>query len=68
MKTQQDDMIDAIAYRIYGATDGPTEAILAANPEIAEYGPLPPENIEIFLPDLPPPATPPIQPTLNLWD
>jgi phage tail protein X len=50
--TQANDMVDTIAYKTYGATAGYTEAILAANPGLADEGPLLPAGITITLPDL----------------
>ena len=50
--TTANDMVDAIAYKVYGATAGYTEAILAANPGLAGQGPLLPAGIAITLPDL----------------
>ena len=57
--TKQGDMVDAIAYAKYGYTAGATEAVLAANPGLADMGPLLPENVTINLPALAPasPAT-----------
>ena len=50
--TKANDMVDAIAYTVYGATAGYTEAILASNPGLADQGPLLPAGIAITLPDL----------------
>jgi phage tail protein X len=63
--TKANDMVDAIAYKVYGATAGYTEAILAANPSLADVGPLLPAGIAITLPDLSDQA-PQIQ-TVKLW-
>jgi phage tail protein X len=63
--TKANDMVDAIAYRVYGATSGYTEAILAANPGLANDGPLLPAGRTITLPDLTDQA-PQIQ-TVKLW-
>lgn len=49
--TIQGDMVDAIAYRKYGRTAGVTEAIFAANQNLAEYGPILPDGVVIVLPD-----------------
>lgn len=65
--TRQGDMVDAIAYRTYGSEhNGTTEAILAANPGLADRGPVLPENIEIVLPDIPPAQVKRIA-TVDLW-
>jgi phage tail protein X len=49
--TVEGDMVDAIAFRQYGRTAKSTEAIYAANPNLADYGPVLPAGIEITLPD-----------------
>lgn len=64
--TTRGDMADAIAFAAYGDEHGgTTEAILAANPGLADYGPLLPENLEIVLPDLAP--APRRLVTIDLW-
>ena len=65
--TAQGDMLDAIAQRFYGATRGPTEAILAANPGLCRDAPMLPENVTILLPDAAA-AKAPAKQTVNLWD
>ena len=65
--TQQGDMVDAIAWRFYGFVAGAAEAILAANPGLADQPPVLPENLTIQLPDVAATASPPKQ-TVNLWD
>lgn len=65
--TRQGDMVDAIAYRAYGSEhNGTTEAILAANPGLADRGPVLPANVEIVLPDIPAPQVKRIA-TIDLW-
>lgn len=64
--TQQGDMVDAIAKRAYGDEHGgATEAILAANPGLADCGPLLPANLTIALPDLARPR--PEIASVDLW-
>lgn len=65
--TAQGDMLDSIAQRFYGATRGPTEAILAANPGLARAAPVLPENVAVILPDVARTKAPAKQ-TINLWD
>ena len=65
--TAQGDMLDAVAQRFYGATRGPTEAILAANLALCRDDPVLPENVTIVLPDLAAVKAPAKQ-TVNLWD
>jgi phage tail protein X len=64
--TQAGDRVDSIAYKAYGASAGYTEAILAANPGLADYGPLLPAGLTVTLPDLAAQAQQ-IQ-TVKLWD
>ena len=63
--TQDGDMVDLIAWRAYGATGGPTEAILEANRWLAGYPAMLPAGLTIVLPDLPAPAA---APQVNIWD
>jgi phage tail protein X len=65
--TQQGDMVDAIAWLNYGTVAGAAEAILAANPGLADQPPVLPENISVQLPDVAA-VTPPPKQTVNLWD
>ena len=64
--TKQGDMVDAIAYAKYGYTAGSTEAVLAANPGLADMGPVLPANVTINLPTIAPPG-PATIPTVDLW-
>lgn len=58
-------MLDNICFKHYDARPGATEAVLEANPGLAEYGPVLPSGLVIDLPDLP--ALEPAQ-TVKLWD
>lgn len=62
--TRDGDMLDWICRRHYGRSDGTVEAVLVANPGLAERGPILPTGIELILPDLPPPAPKRI---LRIW-
>lgn len=68
--TREDgEMVDAIAYSHYGHTEGKVEAIMAANPRLADYGVSLPRGTTLVLPDLnEPESTPKISNTVNLWD
>lgn len=46
VRATQGDTIDAICQRVYGRTAGVTEAVLAANPGIADLGPILPHGAE----------------------
>jgi phage tail protein X len=63
--TRQFDELDNICWRYYGRTQQTVEAVLRANPNLAEMMPILPEGLEILLPDLPQPET---TETLRLWD
>jgi len=61
---QQNDTLDLICWRHYGRTGAVTEAALAANPGLAELGPILPHGHKVTLPeDVPAP----VKETVNLW-
>ena len=62
---QDGDMLDAICQRYYGRTSGAVEAVLEANPGLAQLGPVYVATTKIVLPDLP---TSPVKKTVRLWD
>lgn len=50
--TREGDTVDYIAWRYYGSTSNQLiEAVLLANPGLADYGPLLPAAIEVTLPE-----------------
>ncbi|MCG8420793.1 MAG: tail protein X [Proteobacteria bacterium] len=59
-------MLDAICQQVYGASRGHTEQVLAANPGLADHGPVLPAGLVIELPAAPPPE--PVISTIRLWD
>ncbi len=64
-RAMQGETLDAICQRIYGRTAGVTEAVMEANPGLADLGAVLPHGTEIEMPDTPP------QPTVQrvqLWD
>ncbi|MGO2242738.1 MAG: tail protein X [Halomonas sp.] len=63
---QQNDTLDAICYRAFGRTQGITEQVLAANPGLAELGPLLPDGTPVKLPTVTQPHS--RAPTVQLWD
>ena len=67
MKTyaQQGDTLDEICARYYGRTEGVFEAVLIANPGLAEFGAVLPYGTAIELPDV---QTSPVAETINLWE
>jgi phage tail protein X len=64
-RTAQGDMLDELCERLYGQQSGAVELVLAANPGLAELGPVLPVDTVIEFPDLPKPATE-LQP-IRLW-
>ncbi|WP_315807476.1 tail protein X [Pseudomonas sp. C9-3] len=66
LRTHQGETLDALCWRHYGRTAGVTEAVLEANPGIAEHGPLLPQGVLVFLPDAP--ASAPERQVINLWN
>ncbi|TAL53832.1 tail protein X [Pandoraea sp.] len=65
VRAQQGETLDALCWRVYGRTAGVTEAALAANPGLADLGPVLPHGHLVELPDLPPQ---PIARLVQLWD
>ena len=63
--TRQFDELDDICWRYYGRTQQTVEAVLVANPNLADLLPILPEGLQILLPDLPAPST---SETVRIWD
>jgi phage tail protein X len=66
LRTQQHDTVDALCWRHYGRTAGVTEAVLAANPGLADHGVHLPPGLLVYLPQAP--ATAPQRQAVQLWD
>ncbi|MFI8729414.1 tail protein X [Stutzerimonas kunmingensis] len=62
----QGDTVDAICWRYYGRTAGVTEAVLDANPGLADLGTVIPHGTAVTLPDAAPQAEQ--RQVVNLWD
>lgn len=62
----QGDTVDAVCWRHYGRTAGVTEQVFAANPGLADFGPLIPHGTAIELPDIT--LQPPPRRMVQLWD
>lgn len=68
-ETKNGDVLDAICHRHYGKIDGNLERVLAANPGLADQGPVLPRGVRITLPALPEARNKtPILKTIRLWD
>lgn len=65
-RTQQNDTVDALCWRHYGRTTGVVEAVLDANPGLADKGPVLPSGLLVTLPELQ--AAAPERQMVNLWD
>lgn len=66
LRTQQNDTVDAICWRHYGRTAGVVEAVLDANPGLADRGPVLPAGVLVTLPELQ--TTAPERQMVNLWN
>ncbi|CNL62614.1 tail protein X [Yersinia aldovae] len=62
---QQYDTVDALCWRYYGRTEGVTEKVLAANPGLADIGPVLPHGYPVEMPEVSAAAT---TQTVQLWD
>lgn len=62
----QNDTVDAICWREYGRSSGVVEAVLEANPKLAEYGVLIPMGTQVILPEILTPTQ--TKQTIQLWD
>ena len=65
-RTQQNDTVDALCWRHYGRTAGVVEAVLDANPGLADKGPVLPSGLLVTLPELK--AAAPERQMVTLWD
>lgn len=66
IRTQQNDTVDALCWRHYGRTAGVTEAVLQANPGLADHGPTLPLGLAVQMPETHTAA--PQRQMVNLWD
>ncbi|WP_164095149.1 tail protein X [Serratia marcescens] len=62
---QQRETIEMLCYRYYGKTAGVTEAVMDANPGIADVGVFLPYGYLVEMPDQ---VIAPTQDTVQLWD
>lgn len=61
----QGETLDALLYRVVGATAGITEQVLELNPGLADQGPILAEGTAVLIPEAPP-QTRRIE-TIQLW-
>lgn len=64
-RAHQNDTIDSLCWRHYGITQGMVEAVLQANPGLAEQGAMLPQGTQVRMPVA---TAKPIQPVIQLWD
>ncbi|WP_419058491.1 tail protein X [Kluyvera georgiana] len=61
----QGDTLDTLCQRHYRRTEGVVEAVLLANPGLAELGVVLPHGTAVSLPEV---DAAPVSETVNLWD
>lgn len=66
LRANQNETVDALCWRYYGRTAGVTEAVLQANPGLADHGPVLPQGLLINMPEAQTNA--PQRQMVNLWD
>lgn len=64
-RTKDGDTVDWICWTHYGRSAGTTEAVLEANPGLADWGDRLPAGVAVVLPDLPAPNR---RRVVRLWD
>jgi phage tail protein X len=65
-RTKDKDMLDAICWKHYNRQSGAVEAVLEANPGLADFGTVMPAGLLIELPELSDSNNTTV--TLRLWD
>ncbi|NWN60639.1 tail protein X [Pseudomonas allii] len=66
IRTIQNDTVDALCWRFYGRTAGVTEAVLEANPGLADHGPILPQGLVVSMPEVQTSA--PQRQMVQLWN
>ncbi|VVO03142.1 hypothetical protein PS834_02828 [Pseudomonas fluorescens] len=66
VRTNQNDTVDVLCWRFYGRTAGVTEAVLEANPGLADHGPILPQGLVVNMPEAQ--ASAPQRQMAQLWD
>ena len=65
-RTRDGDTLDWICWKQYGSSTGTVEAVLEANPGLADLGPVFAAGVLITLPVLPTPSA--VNSIIRLWD
>lgn len=63
--SQHGETLDQVCWRALGSTQQ-VDAVYAANPGLAEHGPILPDSTPVILPDAVTPAVP-LRETVTLW-
>lgn len=66
IRANQNDTVDSLCWRHYGRTAGVTEAVLEANPGLADHGPILPQGLVVNMPEAQ--ASAPQRQMVQLWD
>ena len=66
VRANQNDTVDALCWRFYGRAAGVTEAVLEANPGLADHGPILPQGLVVNMPEAQ--ASAPQRQMVQLWD
>jgi phage tail protein X len=67
VRARQDEVLDAMVWRVTGLASGAVESVLAANPGLANLGTHLPQGYPVFIPALAAvPST--ARPLVQLWD
>jgi len=66
IRTNQNETADALCWRFYDRTAGVTEAVLEANPGLADHGPILPQGLAVKMPEAQTSA--PQRQMVQLWD
>lgn len=66
VRANQNDTVDALCWRFYGRTAGVTEAVLEANPGLADHGPILPQGLVVNMPEAQ--SSAPQRQMVQLWD
>ncbi|WP_433589659.1 tail protein X [Pseudomonas koreensis] len=66
IRVKQNDTVDALCWRHYGRTAGVTEAVLEANPGLADHGPILPKGLLVQMPEAQ--AAAQQRKTVHLWE
>ena len=66
VRANQNDTVDSLCWRHYGRTAGVTEAVLEANPGLADHGPILPQSLVVNMPEAQ--TTAPQRQMVQLWN